>query len=190
MKKPSSDVRAISSSFQADFTPTRHNRGMCVLRISHVCLSVRDQHSSSRFYRELFGMEVGPVDPPSETARRCILRDERGGEFGIVLRQGHPSSVEPGGVDHFCLEVPGTGDVNRFYDRARELGAQATGPRMYEGYWQTFIFDPDGYKIEVLTREAPVGTPGLDPSASEHDGRGRSVSMLAAAGRIPVGHAE
>ena len=129
-----------------------------VLRISHISLSIRDLARSTRFYAELFGMREDSTEPVGENARRCGLLDAAG-EFGVVLKQGHPSGVEPRGLDHFSFEVPTSDAVVEFYRRARHIGAQATEPRVYEGHWQTFIFDPDGYKIEVLTRE-PVYPPG------------------------------
>jgi len=123
-------------------------------QIAHVCICVRDLQKSACFYSEVFGMEVGPVNPPSERVQQCSVPGGGGmGDFGVVLKQGHPSGTEPSGIDHFSFEVPTLADVFEFYRRARKIGVQATEPRRYDGHWQTFIFDPDGYKVEVLTND-------------------------------------
>jgi hypothetical protein len=77
--------------------------------------------------------------------------------FGIVLIQGLAGGTQPVGMDHLSLEVPSAEDVEDVYGVALTQGAAATEPRVYGGFYQTFIFDPDGYKIEVVTRELPVG---------------------------------
>ena len=125
-----------------------------VSQIAHVCISVRDLPKSARFYSEMFGMEVGPSDPPSERAQQCSVRGDSGiGGFGVVLKQEHPFGTESCVIDHFSFEVPKLADVLELYRRARRIGVQATEPRWYDGHWQTFFFDPDGYKVEVLTND-------------------------------------
>ena len=142
------------------------DRSMRVTQLSHVCLCVRDVARSACFYHNLFGMEVGPVDPPSERMCRCYVSAGDGsGEFGLVLKQGYPAGAQGCGVDHFSFEVPALADVFETYRAARTLGTQATEPRRYDGYWQTFVFDPDGYKIEVLTREVPAVAEAESPGS-------------------------
>lgn len=122
-------------------------------RISHIMLNVRNVEQSAAFYRDVFGMEVAEKPVLPGIARHCFIRDPDGAcGFGLIVRQGHPAGIGPRGVDHFTFEVPAVPDVLNCYRRARDAGAQATEPRMYDGHWQTFIFDPDGYKVEVLTR--------------------------------------
>lgn len=124
----------------------------CIIRIHHVKLRVRDLERSTEFYTGLFGFQrrprlAGPL------IQECTIRQEDGGEFGIVLSQWSQQEVTPHTLDHISLEVPGYEDVFDLYRRARQLEAQATAPRFYERHWQTFIFDPDGHKIEILTRD-------------------------------------
>ncbi|MHC4235866.1 MAG: VOC family protein, partial [Planctomycetota bacterium] len=73
-------------------------------------------------------------------------------------------------------------DVYESYLEAKALGAPATQPRVYDGHWQTFIFDPDGYKLKVFTAD------GGDPPplvAEENDGLSTAAKMAQSAGRSP-----
>jgi catechol 2,3-dioxygenase-like lactoylglutathione lyase family enzyme len=125
--------------------------------INHVALRVRDLQRSAAFYCELFGLEVRPAVPPGDSVCVCAVPSASSLlSFGIALIQGLPGGTEPVGMDHLSLEVTKTEDVEDIYFAAVARGAQATEPRARGGFYQTFIFDPDGYKIEVVSRELPL----------------------------------
>jgi catechol 2,3-dioxygenase-like lactoylglutathione lyase family enzyme len=128
-------------------------------RISHINLRVRDVEESADFYCGLFGLQQREANPPSESVRLCVAASgPKRPKFGVVLCRGLPASGDPSGLDHFSFEVPTQTDVNDLYDRARRRGAPATKPRLYGGGWQTFVFDPDGYKIEVRATDRDPAT--------------------------------
>ena len=119
-------------------------------RIGHVQLRVRDLTDSVAFYESLLGLRCVASEPPSEKVCKCVSSAERqNGAFAIVLVEGLPAGTELTGMDHVCLEVDSEDDVNRVYGEAGRRGFRATQPRLYDGQFQTFIFDPDGYKVEV-----------------------------------------
>jgi catechol 2,3-dioxygenase-like lactoylglutathione lyase family enzyme len=127
------------------------------IQINHVALRVRDLHQSAAFYCEMFGLEVRPAVPPGDSVCVCAAPSASSLlSFGIALIQGLPGGMEPVGMDHVSLEVGRAEDVEEIYHAALGRGAQATEPRAYGGFYQTFIFDPDGYKIEVVSREVPA----------------------------------
>jgi predicted lactoylglutathione lyase len=64
-----------------------------------------------------------------------------------------PAGSELSGVDHFSVAVRSEEDVEELCQRALGMGINATQPRVYAGAYQTFLFDPDGYKIEVLAAQ-------------------------------------
>jgi catechol 2,3-dioxygenase-like lactoylglutathione lyase family enzyme len=144
------------------------------LRIDHIGLRVRDLKRSAVFYCELFGLERRPTVPPSDSTCLCVAPSGNGSPaFGITLIQGLPLGVEPISMDHFSFEVRSAEDVLGTYCAALVRGAQATEPRMYGGHYQTFIFDPDGYKVEVVSRDTPlphevVGREMAKAGASRH----------------------
>lgn len=124
------------------------------MQIIHVALRVRDLEQSAAFYCALFGLEARPLVPPGEQVRVCAAPVIWGeSSFGIILIQGLPGATQPVGMDHLSLEVSSAEDVEDIYAMALVHGAAATAPRVLGGFYQTYIFDPDGYKIEVATRE-------------------------------------
>ncbi len=128
--------------------------------ISEVSLRVRDLQESSAFYRELFGLEPVDTEPPTAKSRKCRAGHPLNQDgFSVVLTEGLPPGAAPN-VDHFSLEVPTLRDLMSVYSAATERGVQATEPRMYAGRWQTFLFDPDGYKVEVMTRDSGTAEAG------------------------------
>ena len=126
------------------------------IQISHVALRVRDLQSSAAFYCQLFAMERRPAVPPGDDTCICVTHAAPSSpSFGIVLIQGLPDGAQPVGMDHLSLKVAKTEDVEDIYCAAIARGAEATEPRNYSGHYQTFIFDPDGHKIEVVAGELP-----------------------------------
>jgi hypothetical protein len=70
----------------------------------------------------------------------------------VAFTEGLPPGDHLIGLDRVSFEVPSREVVDRVYDEALKNNARVTRPRLCEGYWQTFVFDPDGYKIEVFAR--------------------------------------
>lgn len=131
--------------------------------INHVALRVRDLECSAAFYCELFGLEVHPAVPPGDSVCVCAVPSASSLlSFGVALIQGLPRGSDPIGMDHLSLEVSKAEDLEDIYAAAAARGAQATEPRIYGGYYQTFIFDPDGYKIEIVSADLPAAGGGGD----------------------------
>lgn len=131
-----------------------------LLGIRRVHLWVRELHRSVAFYREMFGLVDQPVEPRSSKVRQCVApNDGLGTVFGLVFTEGLSSGVDQVGLDHISLEVSCREDLLSVYRRALERNARVTPPRIYAGHWQVFVFDPDGYKIELYChREAGNGS--------------------------------
>ena len=130
-------------------------------QINHIALRVRDLQRSAAFYCELFGLELRPAVPPGDSVCVCAAPSASSLlSFGIALIQGLPRGSDPLGMDHLSLEVRTAEDLEDIFVAAAARGAQATEPRIYGGYYQTFIFDPDGYKVEVVSTDLPPETAG------------------------------
>jgi len=135
-----------------------------------VALRVHDVKRSASFYCRVFGLASQPATPPSPTIRVCSPPARTGcTKLTIILVQGLPSGAQPIGMDHLSLQVERAEDVMRGYRRALAAEAEATAPRWYGGRYQTYIFDPDGYKIEVLSNSGP----DRDDSDNDTDESGR-----------------
>ena len=157
--------------------------GKADIRLGHVNLRVRELNSSEQFYRDLLGLTrvgngyisgsvcLGFADHP--TAKPGAI---------LVLTPGLPRGIGLTGVDHFAIEVPSIFDVYNVYLEAKALGAPATKPRVYDAHWQTFIFDPDGYKIEIFTEDSGESPPLV---AEENDHSFTATRTVQGAGRSP-----
>ncbi|GAG33295.1 unnamed protein product [marine sediment metagenome] len=81
----------------------------------------------------------------------CELTEQK--DFRVVFTEGLPPNGDHlTGLDRVSFEVPCRETIDQIYDEARKRNARATQPRMYDGHWQIFVFDPDGYKVEVFAR--------------------------------------
>ena len=126
-------------------------RRVLTTRICHLSLRVTELRRSVAFYRDLFGAVLAISPTANGHAHLNIATgDPALRSFAIVLVEVLPTGMELIGLDHFGLEVSAETEVTALFNAAIALGASATQPRIYNGHFQTFIFDPDGYKIEVL----------------------------------------
>jgi predicted lactoylglutathione lyase len=125
--------------------------------ISHVSLRVRDSRRSAAFYCELLGFVEQAASPPREGVCICA-----GGSTAVVLIQGLPSGLPLAGVDHFAFAIESRDQVDALHERAVAMGARTTQPRIYDGFYQTFVFDPDGYKLELIAVENVQTNQGTD----------------------------
>lgn len=144
-------------------------------RISHVELRVRDLTESAGFYGDVLGLER---NTDTRMARECAWDAPcANGDVGfrVVLVQGLPPGALLSGLDHLSFEVSSRSDVIDVYERARSRQMRATHPRSCRGLFQTYLFDPDGYKIEVVAQDDPAteksGPPhGREPGDPDYDG--------------------
>ena len=81
--------------------------------------------------------------------REPALRAADGGEYTYYAP----------GVEHIAFQVDTREEVEGAHRRAVEMGAKVHFPpeedKDIEGYYATFVFDPDGIRIEVFREERP-----------------------------------
>ena len=136
-------------------------------RIAQILLRVRDLEHSAAFYQSLFRLAPGPRSRESGSISESITRIGRTDE-GFSLLLTRVSTADDSILPEFVsFQVSTADEVTALYRRARELGASAVEPRVYDGRWRSLIFDPDGHKIEVLSLE--VGRNGRDPTSPVAD---------------------
>lgn len=126
--------------------------------IHHLALTTADLDRSSNFYDELLG-----VLGYARTIRTPDLSAWEGPEPEILLYAAEDEQVNNAhrtydpGIHHVAFETADKGVV----DRAAEVAVRAGGrlldaPRFYPdyapGYYAAYFEDPDGIKLEVMTR--------------------------------------
>jgi catechol 2,3-dioxygenase-like lactoylglutathione lyase family enzyme len=117
--------------------------------IRHVHLMVGDQDRSVRFYREVFGMEVGFRDGNIVFLHSPNRRDDLA--LHLAVTDSEKARVgDQGGYEHFGITVK---DRSRL-DACIALAVAAGGTLIDKGEHApgvpyAYIADPDGYVIEI-----------------------------------------
>ena len=131
------------------------------MSLAHVDLVVASLERSLPFYRGLLGPlgfdEASEIE--GERGERVIYLGGRGTEFSIGLRErqtGTPHDRYAVGLHHVAVTAPSRESVDERADWARLNGAEIESePREYsysEGYYAVFLHDPDGIKLEIVTK--------------------------------------
>jgi len=133
------------------------------LRIHHVDLAVSDVQRSLAFYLTV----LGPVGL-HEWERFATYR---GTEMVVYLQVGDGDQylgLRPAdggehryyevGLEHLAFYVDTRQEVDAAYQRCLDIGARVHFPpeedRDIEGYYEMFVFDPDGHRVEVACSPA------------------------------------
>jgi catechol 2,3-dioxygenase-like lactoylglutathione lyase family enzyme len=125
--------------------------------IQHVDLCVADVERSLAFYLDLLG--------PLGLEEDVRVPSYRGTEEVVYLRFGEQDlGLRPGdggehryygvGIEHLAFEVDTREEVDAAYERAVRAGVPVHFPpeedQDLEDYYAFFVFDPDGFRIEVF----------------------------------------
>lgn len=119
-------------------------------RINHTAIFVTDLQKSTRFYRDIIGLDTIPE--PFRDGKHTWLRTGPGASLHII--QGALSPREYYKNHHTCFSVP---SVETFTELLRKNGIpweDVSGKKMSitqraDGIKQIWLRDPDGYWIEV-----------------------------------------
>jgi len=127
--------------------------------IHHVDLAVTDVARSLDFYMSL----LGPLGW-GEFARYPTYRGteevvylsafKTGADLGLRPADGGRHDYYSVGVEHLAFEVDSREEVDAAHERCLARGDQIHYPpeedRDIPGYYAVFVFDPDGFRVEVF----------------------------------------
>jgi catechol 2,3-dioxygenase-like lactoylglutathione lyase family enzyme len=125
--------------------------------IQHVDLCVRDVGRSLAFYLGILGplgLEEDLRVPSYRGTEEVVYL--RFGEQNLGLRpaDGGEHTYYDMGIEHLAFEVERCEEVDEVFERCLQLGARIHHPpeedRDLDDYYAFFVFDPDGFRIEVF----------------------------------------
>ena len=130
---------------------------MPVRGIHHVDLAVADVERSLAFYLALLG-PLGVVEDaryPSYRGTEEVVYLRIGPQLlGLRPADGGEHRYHEVGLEHLAVTVDTRDELDHAYERCVALGAHVHFPpqedRDVPGYWAFFVFDPDGFRIEVV----------------------------------------
>jgi lactoylglutathione lyase len=128
------------------------------MRILHTMLRVGDLQRAIDFYTQVLGMKLlRTTDRPDQKYSLAFVGYESNpeqAEIELTYNYGVDRYELGSAYGHIALGVP---DVYAACDRIREAGGNITrepGPVKGGTTVIAFVTDPDGYKIELIQREA------------------------------------
>ena len=121
--------------------------------IDHISVAVRDLDAAARFYEALLA-PLG-LSRLREGPEATIGFGKKYPEFWINRRAAMPRVVDDSGV-HICLRAPDADAVDAFHAAALKAGGRSDGApglraHYHAQYYDAFIRDPDGNRIEAVT---------------------------------------
>jgi glyoxylase I family protein len=129
--------------------------------LAHVDLVVSSLVTSLPFYRQLLD-PLGFVDEgeiQGERGERVVYLGGESTPFSLGLREAQADVRHDRyavGFHHLAFTAPTREAVDERAAWLREIGAPIeSGPEEYpysEGYYAVFFYDPDGLKLEIVTK--------------------------------------
>lgn len=158
-------------------------------RVDHLDLVVSSLDRSLPFYRELLrslGWRwVHEVEGERGETIHYLFPWDGSGSIGLRAQQSEdtqPHDRYAVGIHHVAINAGSRRAVDRVARWARECDVEIeSGPQEYAyqpGYYAVFLYDPDGIKIEIMTRPRLRAAlwalrPSTTPFRSENRGRPR-----------------
>ena len=112
---------------------------------NHVALCVKDLKESTIFYRDVMGFEPLEV-PESRKATRSWFKIANGQELHLLSGRTFPVANNDPNMAHFSLTISDADPVETYL---KKLKMPYLRQQRFDGAWQIFISDPDGYFIEL-----------------------------------------
>lgn len=134
---------------------------MPALGIHHVDLAVRDVDKSLAFYLEVLG-PLGLVEDsrfPSYRGTEEVVYLRFGEQLlGLRPADGGEHRYYDVGIEHIAFYIETRAEVDETYERCLSIGARIHYPpqqdRDLPDYYELFVFDPDGIRVEVACEES------------------------------------
>lgn len=118
---------------------------IAVTGYNHIGLCVKDLKESAHFYREIIGLEPLEV-PESKKTTRSWFKIANGQELHLLSGRTFPVTNQDPNMAHFSLSIADADPVEAYL---KKLKMPYLRQQRFDGAWQIYITDPDGYMIEL-----------------------------------------
>ena len=140
-------VTLIFLSFKGISQEIKTTKGITILSYNHVGLAVKDLKTSVTFYRDIIGLS--PLDVPDNMlAIRRWFRVAPGQELHLLLGRENPVANNDKNGAHFSLSIP-TNSADEIEAFLKEKNVPYHRQKRFDGAYQIYVTDPDGYVIEL-----------------------------------------
>ena len=134
-------------SFEGISQEVKITKGITILSYNHVGLAVKDLKTSVVFYRDIIGLS--PLDVPDNMlAIRRWFRVAPGQELHLLLGRENPVANNDKNGAHFSLSIP-TNSADEIEAFLKEKNVPYHRQKRFDGAYQIYVTDPDGYVIEL-----------------------------------------
>ncbi|RYU97025.1 VOC family protein [Emticicia agri] len=122
-------------------------QGIPIQSYNHVGLYVKDLQASAKFYREIVGLS--PLNVPDNLlAIRRWFQIAPGQELHLLLGRKDPVTNNDKNGGHFSWTIPAN-SADSIEAYLKEKGVPYHRQKRFDGAYQIYITDPDGYVIEL-----------------------------------------
>ncbi|MEA5141312.1 VOC family protein [Arcicella rigui] len=129
------------------FAQDTPKKGIQILSYNHVGLAVKDLKVSAKFYREIIGLS--PVDVPDNLVSiRRWFKIAPGQELHLLLGRENPVANNDKNGAHFSLSIP-SNSADGIEVFLKENNIPYHRQMRFDGAFQIYVTDPDGYVIEL-----------------------------------------
>jgi catechol 2,3-dioxygenase-like lactoylglutathione lyase family enzyme len=118
---------------------------VAVTGYNHVGLCVKDLKESTVFYRNIIGLEPLEV-PESKKATRSWFKIADGQELHLLSGRTFPVMNNDPNMSHIAMTIPDADPVEAYLKKIKQPYLRQ---QRFDGAWQIYITDPDGYVIEL-----------------------------------------
>ncbi|MBE6851707.1 MAG: glyoxalase [Ruminococcus sp.] len=125
------------------------------MKISHIGMYVRDLERSRKFYETYFdGKSNCQYHNPKTNLKTYFLTFESGARLELMHRPEYTDSINEAcasGLTHLAFSTGSRGGVDALTAKLAADGYIVAGqPRTTgDGYYESVVLDPDGYRIEI-----------------------------------------
>lgn len=118
---------------------------------NHVALAVKNIEESARFYRDIIGLESVEV-PDHLKAIRAWFKIAPGQELHLLAGRSFPVTNNDPNLAHFSWTIADADPIETYL---KTKGLPYLRQQRFDGAWQIYISDPDGYFIELNEPKVP-----------------------------------